>query len=824
MTGRRNPKMYLAACLFFVVLASTAVARTFQVPGEYGNIQSAIDAADGGDKIQVAAGTYYEAIDFKGKAIRLYSTAGPGATTINGTGHYHVVQCVSGEGSGTILEGFTITGGKATGAYPNNRGAGMYNDHSSPTVTNCTFNGNSATYGGGMDNAYSNPTVTNCTFSDNSAGNNGGGMCNSTSSPTVTNCTFTRNDAWSGGGMYNDEGSPTVTNCIFSGNEAEYSGGGMFNDNSSPTVTNCTFTGNSADDDGGGMYNYSSSPTVTNCIFSNNSASYRAGGMYNYVSNPTVTSCILWANSAPTDPQIRGDAAVTYSDVEGGWPGTGNINKDPLFAPGTLRLSAGSPCIDAGSNDAVPAGITTDLAANLRFVDDPHTPDTGSGTPPIVDMGAYEFQPAGPPPGTVPNVVGMAMSAATSAIASAGYVVGTTSGQYSDTVPAQYVISQDPAPGTALDPGSAVDLVVSVGPAGPGQSQACCLPDGTCRDLTTQECLAQGGIPQGQGTTCATTDCGQAPADPPVAHYKLDESIGTIAEDSAGDKNGTTYGGPVWLPTGGMMDGALSFDGVDDYVDCGNDHQFDLTEQITVAAWVNITSVPGDYTAIVAKGDTAWRLSTHLSTRRFHFAVCGEPWVNLVGGSTEVGAGEWHHVCGTYDHQEIRLYVDGLLDAMLANTEPIPTNAQNVYIGENAEAPGRFWHGLIDDVRIYDYALSADQIVSLLCVDPPPGDVTGDCRFDFTDVAALCCHWLSCTATDCDRAPDPGLVAHYKLDEGAGNIATDSSGNGHHGTAQNGAPTWVEGHGIYGTAMHWAGQNPAEGWINCGTWNPSAET
>ena len=95
-----------------------------------------------------------------------------------------------------------------------------------------------------------------------------------------------------------------------------------------------------------------------------------------------------------------------YSCVQGGFgaPGVGNIGENPLFAdpygsdglPGggddDLRLLAGSPCIDAADNSAVPKGITTDLAGNPRFVDDLDTPDTGNGTPPIVDMGAYEFQ------------------------------------------------------------------------------------------------------------------------------------------------------------------------------------------------------------------------------------------------------------------------------------------------------------------------------------------------------------------------------------------------------------------------------------------------
>jgi cysteine-rich repeat protein len=89
------------------------------------------------------------------------------------------------------------------------------------------------------------------------------------------------------------------------------------------------------------------------------------------------------------------------------YPGVGNIDDDPHFVdpdglddtPGTtdddMHLSGGSPCIDAGDNTAVPVGVTTDLDGNPRFVDDPGTPDTGNGTPPMTDMGAYEYEACG---------------------------------------------------------------------------------------------------------------------------------------------------------------------------------------------------------------------------------------------------------------------------------------------------------------------------------------------------------------------------------------------------------------------------------------------
>ena len=227
----------------------------------------------------------------------------------------------------------------------------------------------------------------------------------SESSPSVINCIFSENSAAAGGGMFNIfDSSPSVTNCVFIANTAG-GGGGIYNQVSSPTFTNCVFSDNSANSAGGGMYNFfESSPSVTNCIFSENSANSAGGGMFNAIeSSPTVTNCILWGDMP--DEIVNHEPGfdhpiVSFSDVQGGLPagavdGGGNIDANPLFADTDtrdFRLSPGSPCIDAGDNTAGLEGITTDLDGNPRFVDDPDTDDTGNGDPPIVDMGAYEFQ------------------------------------------------------------------------------------------------------------------------------------------------------------------------------------------------------------------------------------------------------------------------------------------------------------------------------------------------------------------------------------------------------------------------------------------------
>jgi parallel beta-helix repeat protein len=292
----------LVLVLMLLPAGRAAIGETIHVPADFNNIQAAIDAASDGDEIEVSPGTYNEAINFKGKAIRLYSSGGPEVTIIDANGiagAYHVVQCVSDKSP--VLEGFTITGGNANGLiYPDDCGGGIYN-RSNLTVTNCIFKANAAAYGGGgMYNGYCDPKITNCIFIDNFTTGFGGGMWNEYDSydnnPSVTDCNFTTNTANQGGGIYNYASDPSVNNCTFSDNTAN-DGGGMYNYNSKPMVTNCTFIGNEAED-GGCMFNDNSNSTVTNCSFSNNKASNGSGMLNENYSEPTVTNCKFNENEA----------------------------------------------------------------------------------------------------------------------------------------------------------------------------------------------------------------------------------------------------------------------------------------------------------------------------------------------------------------------------------------------------------------------------------------------------------------------------------------------------------------------------------------------
>ncbi|MFB0553237.1 MAG: right-handed parallel beta-helix repeat-containing protein [Phycisphaerae bacterium] len=329
---------------------------------------------------------------------------------------YHVV-IGSGTDETAVLDGFTIAGGCTT--YFEDSGGGMYNHAGSPTVTNCIFKRNSARWdGGGMSSeGNSNPILSNCTFTRNCAFH-GGGMYNKNSNPTLTNCAFTDNltvvppaiiehNYRAGSGIYNNRSSPTLTNCTFRGNSADR-GGGMYNYQSHSILTNCTFSKNLAGY-GAGIYNSESNPALNNCIFSGNFANYGSGGGISWGSpaltnctftgneaeagggisggSPILTNCIVWGN---TPPQILADATISYSNVQGSWPGEGNIDADPFFIDangdddvfGTedddLRLLLGSPCIDAGDNSALLPSMVTDITGKPRIIND------------VIDMGAYE--------------------------------------------------------------------------------------------------------------------------------------------------------------------------------------------------------------------------------------------------------------------------------------------------------------------------------------------------------------------------------------------------------------------------------------------------
>jgi hypothetical protein len=198
-------------------------------------------------------------------------------------------------------------------------------------------------------------------------------------------------------------GDLLIVNCRFYGNEGHTAGAIFQLDDAPPStlrVVNCIFAHNSGW--AGAIYHrgFYTPLEIVNCTF--------VGGEGMIASAVWTTTQASFTNSIfrGEPPQLYGgmfDCPVAYCNVEGEWgysliDAGGNIDADPLFADpgaGDYRLLPGSPCIDAADNTEVPDGLTIDIAGLPRFVDDPATEDTGVGPPPVVDMGAHEFQGAG---------------------------------------------------------------------------------------------------------------------------------------------------------------------------------------------------------------------------------------------------------------------------------------------------------------------------------------------------------------------------------------------------------------------------------------------
>jgi hypothetical protein len=393
-------------------------------PQAYRYLRDGLAAAQTGDEIRVAQGVYrpdedksdpngsddrYATFQLKNNVIikggyagsgkpdpnvrnfDLYETILSGDLLGNDTGglddpsrnenSFHIVTG-SETNPSAILDGFTITSGNASMDVEIPYGGAMLALYGSPTLQNCKFNRNSALAGGAICYLFeSSAHLTNCSFTGNSA-QIGGGLVGSGCIFTLENCTFTGNSGDWGGAFYNEVSPATVIKCVFISNMSSTAGGAVHEAISSSSFYNCLMTGNSSIQYGGAMYYwYDSSPHLFNCTFSGNSA---PDGNAIACSNPEgyepppppstveLSNCILWDDGNEIFNDNDSVILVNYSDVYGGWDGTGNIEADPCFADSDngdfhLKSEAGrwdpdsqswvkdgvsSPCIDTGDPDS----------------------------------------------------------------------------------------------------------------------------------------------------------------------------------------------------------------------------------------------------------------------------------------------------------------------------------------------------------------------------------------------------------------------------------------------------------------------------------------
>jgi hypothetical protein len=202
-------------------------------------------------------------------------------------------------------------------------------------------------------------------------------------------------------------------------------------------------------------------------------------------------------------------------------------------------------------------------------------------------------------------------------------------------------------------------------------------------------------------------------ADPDlVAHWKFDDGSGTTLFDSSGNgHDGTLVGDPQWVS--GMLGGALEFDGAGDYVDCGSSPDYEIAVNISITCWIKVNQFTPTWQAIITTSDSSWRVHRSGSTNNIAWGTTGLTPLDLTG-TTDVSTGDWFHIAAVYNGTQKLLYINGNVDASSDSTGNITASTMPVYIGDNSGATGRFWDGLIDDVRIYRRALNEVEILGVM--------------------------------------------------------------------------------------------------------------
>jgi hypothetical protein len=213
-----------------------------------------------------------------------------------------------------------------------------------------------------------------------------------------------------------------------------------------------------------------------------------------------------------------------------------------------------------------------------------------------------------------------------------------------------------------------------------------------------------------------------------VSYWDFDEGSGITAFDSIDSNPGTLVNGTAW--TTGMHGNAVSFDGVNDYIEVSQSSNLSITNAITLEAWVNPTAFlsPWANTVIMKAVPGTWYGDYELGY--YGGASPGSKWFVRLNrnaitfhSNSDVQLNEWTHVVATYDRSFIKMYINGELDSLISYSQPLMTSGGNLRFGATDVITPNQMRGVIDEVAIYDVALTEEEVLSRLAIAVHPGDV-----------------------------------------------------------------------------------------------------
>ena len=568
-------------------------------------------------------------------------------TVIQGTGTTHVII---GDDY-TIFDGFTVTNGNA------NTGGGIYLYQTSPTIRNCTIQGNTAEdnsenpSGGGLYAYESSSIIDNCRIINNVATTNsttysasGAGAYIINSSVKIINTTFQSNECVSnaetgfarGGGLYLLNDSSTIMNTIFRGNitssQDEAFGAAIYCANSISLFLGCVIASN--ENESGFLFGEAiyltdaSSSILTNCtIYGNTAEGIRISGQ-----SCQITNCILWGH---TENDITGTVdnnKITYSCIEDTIGGIGCIHTNPSFrniSSEKLNLSIESPCIDVGDDDASFIEILKkDIDGDPRLF-------LSSNSTSTVDIGADEYR---------------------------------------------WSISS-----YEIDNGS-----------------ICLAWESKANQLYYVE--------------YTNDNIYNLPL--PYLHFKCnDNDNDSIVYDSLNTINGTAYDNEGECNTEefsivGKINNAFAFDG-NRYINCGNTGN--ITSNLSAFAWVYLDNSSQNRTIISKSGNNAYLLFVNGNGKISVFLNDGSG-TEEKSSSNSIPIYQWVHIGISIDFslEEIKFYINGTLDTTLAISKTCIAPSNNDFIiGAYDANLYEGWIGYLDDIRIYDSALNEERIMNI---------------------------------------------------------------------------------------------------------------